>query len=202
MSREAHDVAGGGSNGKHPPYCRLDVAAVRAIHDHFPVARREGKENVTRSRKAALAIYAALTYWANEERRYRDFEASREQVAELAGVSLRELYRIVPELERIGVVKRHRSKAGGLHQTTRWTLPRGSGATPPPRGATPPGVEAPRHAYSKKPPTEATEEGDAGDLARQNGSGPSHGDSYEHARRRRAAALRAMFDGAAEGETA
>lgn len=99
-------------DGRLAPFCYQSLASVRTIHAHF-----NGQQ-----RNTALGIYQALTYQANEARTRDDFEASRREIAELAGVSDRTLDKYADDFENLGLLVVTRSRTGDLNLPNRWTL--------------------------------------------------------------------------------
>lgn len=92
------------------PYCWQSLPATAAIR------RSCGGSELTH----ALAVYASLTWAANEQRHNEEIAMSRRDLADLAGVSLRQLDRVVDRLEGLGLVARGGGKLTGKPNT--WAL--------------------------------------------------------------------------------
>jgi hypothetical protein len=100
------------TDGRLPPFCWQSLAAHAAIRSRF-----EGEERAT-----AIAIYTTLTYVANEQRRREGIEASRTDIATLAGRSVRTVDRYAEIFEDLGIVRVARRRDGGLNLPNLWTL--------------------------------------------------------------------------------
>lgn len=99
------------------PFCYQTLAATAAIRERF-----DGKERTT-----ALALYQAMTELANEARA-REFEVSRAELAEAAGVSVPTVDRYGKAFVEIGLLvieKRSDGRGGNLPNV--WFLVEGEG---------------------------------------------------------------------------
>jgi hypothetical protein len=88
----------------------------------------DGKE-----RQTAVAIYQAMTTLANDQRSLDSFTASRKQIAELSGASIRTVDRYAEAFERVGLLEIERIvDAAGRHPSSYTLLDPGAATTPPP----------------------------------------------------------------------
>ncbi len=111
-------------DGRRAPFCWQTIAAMAVIRERFT-----GEE-----RRAAVAIYQAMTEVANELRHAggRDgFEAPRRRIADYAGVTVRTLDKYVRAFEAAGVLQVEHRRDGRLNLPNIWRLvePDGTGAT-------------------------------------------------------------------------
>jgi len=133
-------------DARRAPFCYQTLAAVNAIRARFPISR---EHPTNRERTVAQAIYLALTFEANEQRRRDGFRASRKRIAELAGTSDRTLDRYVAIFEELGLleVERQRERDGGMHLPNLWTLIEQTGSEAPSLPA-----KEPRHGGERASP--------------------------------------------------
>lgn len=118
---EAPDAAAAFEVGdaRRPPFCYQTHAALDAIRAHYSGDKPYGKL------PTALGLYCVLTEAANRaggSEARSSFTALRKSIAEATGVSTDTLDLYVVELEKAGVLRVRRNKAGAVNLPNVWSL--------------------------------------------------------------------------------
>jgi hypothetical protein len=104
-----------------PAFCYQTLEVMALIRERYTGERR----------RAAVAIYQAMTEVANEQRDAggrNGFEAPRRRIADYAGVTVRTLDAYAQDFERLGILTVERRRDGRLNLPNLWQLHETPGA--------------------------------------------------------------------------